>query len=192
MNIQKKPGHFVTLLAAAVFLLQSCATIVKGTSQKIPVTSAPIGAKVLVDGTEMGTTPLMLKLNKKKPGVIRIEKEGFNPHEIRLVRRRSHAAWFILGNIGLAFLVGMSVGARTESDAEAALAGTSLILGGIPIFMLLDSGLGGRHALFPTSLDIVLTPAGVEPRLDVTEIDGARLRDVKWLRIMTAAALDRY
>ncbi len=73
-------------MAVTIFLLQSCATIVKGTSQKIPVTSAPIGAKVLVDGTEMGTTP----------------------------------------------------------------------------------------------------------RLEITEIDAARLRDLKWLRIRTAAALDRY
>lgn len=35
-----------------------------------------------------GTTPLTLKLKRKKPGVIRIEKEGYNPHEIRITRKK--------------------------------------------------------------------------------------------------------
>jgi hypothetical protein len=34
------------------------------------VTSVPIGAKVLVAGKDMGTTPLTLKLGKKKPHAI--------------------------------------------------------------------------------------------------------------------------
>ncbi|UCE23125.1 MAG: PEGA domain-containing protein [Candidatus Aminicenantes bacterium] len=32
----------------------------------MPVTSNPLGAKIIVDGKEMGYTPLGLKLKKKK------------------------------------------------------------------------------------------------------------------------------
>ena len=80
MDIRRKPGFAAVFLAASVFLLQNCATIVHGTTQKIPVTATFIGvtggANVFVNGKLVGTTPLMLKLAKKRPAVIRIEKDG--------------------------------------------------------------------------------------------------------------------
>ena len=197
MLIYKKPGYCVTLLAAAVFLLQSCATVVKGTSQKIPVTSAPIGARVLVDGKDMGTTPLTLKLGKKKPRVIRIEKEGFDPHEIRITRNRSSALFLThIGNIVAASAIGGLLGlALVDWDTENETGWQQLflypMLGALAVgsvFYSVDGMSGAPYFLSPEALSVVLSPARETARLEITKIDEARLRDIKWLRIR---ALDK-
>lgn len=196
MNIQKKPGFAVVLLAAALFLLQSCATIIKTTTQKIPVTSAPIGAKVLVDGKDMGTTPLTLKLKKKKPAVIRIEQEGYNPREIRIVREKPDQGAAIMGNLLLVGIIGaplLIVALSSDGDIgnfnkTAQVMFPTLLVLGTTALITVDFASGAPYSLYPEALDVVLTRADGEPRPDVTEIDEARLRDVKWLRIR---ALDK-
>jgi len=89
MIIKSKARFILAIMVMSVFLLQNCASIIRGTSQKIPVTSNPLGARIIVDGKEMGYTPLNLKLKKKKGCVIRIEKQEYNPLEIRINRKSS-------------------------------------------------------------------------------------------------------
>jgi len=56
-----------------VLFAPGCATIARRRSQRIPVTSFPTGAKVIVNGVERGATPLELNLSKSEKGrVIRI------------------------------------------------------------------------------------------------------------------------
>jgi len=206
MDIRKKPGYCVTLLAATVLLLQSCATIVQGTSQKIPVTSVPIGARVLVDGKDMGTTPLTLKLGKKKPRVIRIEKEGYHPHEIRIARKKpSGFSLTVIGNAAVGVPFGLVLGAknwRVSEDSDfwsdfweaigQALLHYTLIATAVALpLSLVDYITGAAYSLSPKSLEVVLTPAGGRPRLEITEIGEDQLRDVKWLRIRAAGLQDR-
>jgi len=201
MNIQRKPGCPAALLAAAVFFLQSCATIVQGPSQKIPVTSAPMGARVFVDGKDMGTTPLTLELKKKKPGVIRIEKEGYHPHEIRITRKKpSQLSLTVIGNAAVGVPFGLVLGAKMrvnenfdfwEKIGQALLYYTLIATAVALPLSLVDYITGAAYSLSPKSLEVVLTPAGGRPRLEITEIDEARLRDVKWLRIQAAGQRDR-
>ena len=98
MTIQRKTKSILALIVSSVFFFQNCATIIRGTSQKIPVTSNPTGAKIIVDGEEMGYAPLNLKLKRKKSHVIRIEKQGYNPLEIRTTRKTS-AGLSVFANI---------------------------------------------------------------------------------------------
>ncbi len=81
-----------------VFSLQGCMTLIGRKAQHVTVTARPAGARVLVDGEFEGITPLALRLAKKPPHVIRIEKEGYRPVEIRLKRKK---LWFpiLLGNL---------------------------------------------------------------------------------------------
>jgi hypothetical protein len=58
---------------------------------------------------------------------------------------------------------------------------------GTTAFISVDFLSSAPYSLFPESLDVVMTPAGGKPPLEITEIDEARLRDVKWLRIRAAA-----
>ena len=94
----------IAILVMNVFLLQNCATISRGSSQKIPVTSNPIGARIIVNGEEVGNTPLNLKLKRKENHVIRIEKQGYHPLEIRTTRKTS--AISIWGSIFINFIWG--------------------------------------------------------------------------------------
>ena len=194
MNIRRKPGFAVVLLAAALFLLQSCATIVQGTSQKIPVTSAPIGARVLVDGKDIGTTPLTLKLKKIKPHVIRIEQEGYNPHEIRITRNKpKRYSWTNLGNALLITPLGIVVAPKLVKEADTfqeawgkyILYASLVSLAAAFPLLVTDYATGSAYSLSPKSLEVTLTPVQVAPKTDVNEIDEAWLRDVKWLRIRT-------
>jgi hypothetical protein len=59
-----------------------CATILRGTKEKVNVTSEPLGAKVSVNGKVVGKTPLYgLKLKRKEKHTITIEKEDHFPYE---------------------------------------------------------------------------------------------------------------
>ncbi|NIO48916.1 MAG: PEGA domain-containing protein [Candidatus Aminicenantes bacterium] len=89
MIIKRKKQIISALIVTSVFLFQSCLTISSGfrTSQKIPVTSNPSGARIIVDGKEVGNAPLELKLEKRKNHTIRIEKQGYNPLEIKITRK---------------------------------------------------------------------------------------------------------
>lgn len=50
MIVKSKTKFISVLMVISIFFFQNCATIIRGTSQNIPVTSIPIGAKIIVDG----------------------------------------------------------------------------------------------------------------------------------------------
>jgi hypothetical protein len=199
MDIRKRPGRAAVLLAASVFFLQNCATIAHRTTQKIPVTAAFIGgtggAEVFVNGELVGTTPLMLKLAKKRPAVIRIEKDGYNPIVMRIKRDRSDSKSVILGNLLLGPFVGFGLAMRLSKDRELHdhMGGRLLLMTVISTaaFIGVDSVSGAGYSLSPETIEVVLTRVNGTPRADTVEIDEARLRDVKWLRISDGGLPDR-
>jgi predicted small secreted protein len=205
MKIQDPRAILPAVVVAAALLLQGCATVVRGTSQKIPVTSAPSGAKVLVNGKDAGTTPLILKLKRRKPAVIRIESEGFDPYEIRIERKKPSPLdpYGSFGNSLLALPGTLWLGGKfadkfTKKDADdvgeavgnalwGALAGYGLaaLISATPL-VLTDSLSGAAFSLAPTSLEVELTRAGEVPRVGSMELDAAKLQDIKWLRVRLA------
>lgn len=98
------------LVATATPLLGGCATIIHGSKQDISVSSTPSNARVLVDDMEMGTTPTVLTLSRKHQHTIRIELDGYQPHEVML--SRSVDGW-IAGNIIFGGFIGLGVDAIT-------------------------------------------------------------------------------
>jgi len=58
-------------------LLNGCATIFHGSTDKVNFSSDPTGAQVYVNGQLMGTTPLELKLESKHTYTIEFRKEGY-------------------------------------------------------------------------------------------------------------------
>ena len=189
MKTRRRSGRGAAALTATLFLLQGCATVIKGTHQKIPVTSVPAGAIVLVDGRDAGMTPLILKLSKKRPAVIRIEKEGYNPHEIRVTRSKPNLHTAIGGNSVLIFVVGtflvLPILAHNESHDYRVSLPVAFVLSTAALIGV-DFATGSPYSLTPESFDITLTPAGRDPRVDVTWVEGARLNDIKWLRVRAA------
>ncbi len=88
----------LTILVLGVFFLQNCMTIFRSNPQSVPITSQPTGAKIIVDGKDRGHTPLSLQLKRKANHTLRIERQGYNPLEIRITRNTS-AGLSILGNL---------------------------------------------------------------------------------------------
>jgi len=199
MDIRRRPGCAAVFLAASVFLMQNCATIVNRTTQKIPVTATFIGgtggAKVFVNGKLVGTTPLMLKLAKKRPAVIRIEKDGYNPREMRIKRDRSNSGSVIMGNLLLGPLVGfgLAMWLGRDRDWDDHMARRMLLMAVISTaaFIGVDSASGAGYSLWPETIEVVLTRVNGTPRTDTVEIDATRLRDVKWFRISAAGLPER-
>jgi PEGA domain len=98
------------VLFSLLFVLSSCATLFKGTSEEVRFGSEPQKAEVWVNGTKMGETPISLKLETKKTYDIEFKKEGFKSVTRRIINHVG-AGWIVLDV--LAGLVPVIVDAAT-------------------------------------------------------------------------------
>jgi hypothetical protein len=101
---------FIALLCLS---LCGCATIITGTTQKIPVASNPEGARLDVDGQCAFTTPVVLKLERKRDHVLVFSKEGYQQQTITLLHTLSGA---VCANILGPSIYGWGVDAGTGAQ----------------------------------------------------------------------------
>ena len=95
------------LSLCSILATTGCGTIANGGSQKIPVMSDPIGAKVLSDcgrgPREVGETPVVVKVSRKADRcIITVKKDGYGDESIVLTRHLSGWVW---GNVFLPYVV---------------------------------------------------------------------------------------
>jgi len=190
MTLKRKTQIILALLLSSVFLFEGCATLRRGTSQKMPVTISPAGAKIIVDGEEIGHAPLELKLKrKKKIHIIRIEKTGYNPLEIRILRKTSKAP--VMGNLllggSMAFIdVLLFGGIGSYGGISKTLAFVGAIGGGIFLLtapFIVDNISGARQVLSPKELNVTLTKQEGNAQPDLILLDARQFRNIKWIRI---------
>ena len=181
--VRRKPLIFLFLSAAILFFLQNCATVISGTSQKIPVTGNPPGAKITVDGKVMGLIPLNLRLKRKENHVIRIEKQGYNPLEIRVMSESSSTALGILGDALIGWLAQRIAAPMIAYDNGAIF--LPWVIGGICFIscVALDYIAGGVYVLSPHELQVTLTEIKEFPRTDLIILKTEQLNNTKWIRI---------
>jgi hypothetical protein len=184
----------ISLFLALSVINVNCATIIRGTSQEIPVTSNPIGAKIILDGDEMGITPLNLRLKRKRSHVIQIEKKGFNTFMIKTTSNTSLLS--TLGNIipwgypAGAYLGGYIGLLLIEEDDKFEEGLGKLGTGGLIGFLLgwgfavlVDSSTDANYTLFPKELNVTLTKIGKDSKPNIIIIDAEKSQDIKWIRI---------
>jgi hypothetical protein len=170
----------------------NCATITRKSTQRIPITSAPLGATVSVNGVAQGVTPLEVRLKRKvKDQVIRTESPGYNPVEIRPRRKLSGgpiAGNFLLGLIPGAILAGY-IGAIEDYAFDPGGGGGKTLLicvlgaaafGGL--FTAVDSA-GDGYELEPRELTVTLEKTEGAPRVDMILLDTEDFRIIKWIRV---------
>lgn len=123
MRIPTIRASLTTFLLALCSVVSGCATIVHlGGNEELNVSSEPAGAKVVIDGSEPGVTPLATKVERKKDHSVVLMKEGFEENQSKV---ESHISWWVAGNIILGGLVGILVdvlsggGYTIEPDAVA-------------------------------------------------------------------------
>ena len=81
---------------ALVVLSMSCATVLQPGPDRITVSSKPDGARVLLDGKEVGKTPITVTVNRYDEAVITIKKEGY---ETATVDKDKVVAGWVFANI---------------------------------------------------------------------------------------------
>lgn len=101
------------LLAALSLTFGGCASIIKGTTQQIPIASEPSGARVTVDGNPAGTTPTTVTLSRKQNHMVTLEKEGFETENVAITKSIGGA---VAGNIIAGGLIGWGVDAMTGAQ----------------------------------------------------------------------------
>ena len=174
---------FLFLTFTSVLLAPNCATLTRKRTQRIPVTSSPVGATVSVNGMQEGTTPLEIRLVRREKGqVIRIEAPGYNPFEIRTQRNISFQT--ILGNIVLgAGMAAFESGIDNMGFGERKRVSILDIAGTAALFTIIDAISKKGHEFEPTDLTVTLTKADGSPRIETMCVDADDLRNIKWIRV---------
>ena len=85
----------IALCVVLCFLFSSCATLFKGTTEEVSMRSDPARARIIVNGQDMGETPLSLKLEVKKSYDIVFQKEGFKSKTVHIANHIG-AGWIVL------------------------------------------------------------------------------------------------
>jgi hypothetical protein len=170
---------------ASLLLAPNCASLSRSRTQRIPVTSSPLGAAVSVNGRPQGVTPLSLRLGRNaRNQVIRIESPGYDPIEIRLIRQPAGAPFF--GNLLLGLMPAI-VPASIYSlmhDGQGFLMTWTLGAAAFGmLFTAVDSGTGAINDFEPKDVSVRLTKADGTPRVVTKLVVVEDVRNVKWIRV---------
>lgn len=84
--------------AALLVVSSGCATIIHGSRQNIPIDSTPDGARIIVDGVEMGTTPNVLNLKRGEEHTVTLQLDGYREATIRLEKELAFGP-AVVGNL---------------------------------------------------------------------------------------------
>ena len=152
---------------AAVSFCTGCATIVKGTTQEIPVSSEPTGARVSVDGSAAGTTPTTVTLSRKANHMVTIEKEGFQSESVAITKSMSAA---VAGNIIAGGLVGWGVDAVSGAQYNLNPTTVNVRLQPVATARSGDNGNGGNADTIdsPATAKNVVTVGALEQYRNIT------------------------
>jgi hypothetical protein len=156
----RSPSHLLARLgafAAASILpvLSSCALLVNGLTQTVPVTSTPSGAAVFVDGEPRGLTPVDLELRRDSTSVV-VVRLG-SQERSTIVTGRPNGTLIALTAAPAGLLAVGSVATCTSSQHNSDIfcpfmvGGT--LLSAAPV--LIDGATGAWNELAPAAIDIV-------------------------------------
>jgi len=76
-------------LLLLVATVNGCATLVHGTTQKIPIASSPPGATVLIDDVPVGVTPMVATVSRTQPHVVSFVVDSITKDRVSLDRQMS-------------------------------------------------------------------------------------------------------
>jgi len=107
---------------AIAALCAGCASVTRGTTENISISSTPAGATAEVAGLDIPTacvTPCVVQAKRNADITVTVSKEGYEPQVIPLTKEipGTGAAGFA-GNVLLGGLVGMGVDAATGAALD--------------------------------------------------------------------------
>lgn len=108
----KNTACLLSFTVMACLALAGCASIVKGSTQSISITTNVDGATLFLDGVEIGTSPF-LGIVKKNKEELKIVKDGYRTETIVMSKTLEGLFW---GNI----IIGGTLGSITDFGTGAA------------------------------------------------------------------------
>ena len=120
--VTKATGGLALAFAMGILSLlffAGCATLFKGTSQKVGYSSDPSGAKVYVNGQLVGTTPFELEMKANRTYTIEFRKEGYENKTV-VLNNSIGAGWIILDVLGgfIPVIIDAATGAWYSLDQD--------------------------------------------------------------------------
>lgn len=108
-----------TVVLTALVALAGCATVTRGTTNQVQITSEPSGAMVRTSLNHNCSTPCTLTIDRKAEFSVVFSKEGFAEQVIEVKSQLAGAgAAGFAGNVIAGGIVGMGVDAATGSTLE--------------------------------------------------------------------------
>lgn len=109
-------------IVALSVMLGGCASVTRGTTENISISSTPSGVEAVVSGMEIPTTcttPCSVVVKRNADISITFQKEGYEPQIVPLSRdiQTGGAAGFA-GNLLLGGVIGMGVDAATGAATD--------------------------------------------------------------------------
>jgi hypothetical protein len=109
----------LVLVAAACCALAGCASVTRGTTNDVTITSTPDGAAVRTSMNHTCVTPCTLKVGRKDEFVVTASKPGYRDASIPVKTKVAGAgAAGFAGNILVGGVIGMGVDAATGATLE--------------------------------------------------------------------------
>jgi hypothetical protein len=97
-----------------------CATITRGSSEKLTVTSRPDGATVTAsNGLACGVTPCEIEAKRRSNFSVTLEKPGCDPVTVEVSHKTSErGAAGVAGNVLIGGIIGLGVDAATGASQD--------------------------------------------------------------------------
>ena len=112
-------GARVLATLVVALSLGGCATITRGTSDQIQITSEPSGVRATTSMGYSCTTPCTLTVSRKDEFTVKFDADGYDPQEIQVKTGIAGAgAAGFAGNVILGGVVGMAADAATGATLE--------------------------------------------------------------------------
>ncbi len=110
----------LAVLPLAQVLYPGCATVTGGATQQVRVKSKPAGARVFLNGKQLGVTPVTAVVSRWGFHRVRIKMPGYEPYEVKLEKSYNGNA---TGNLFLGggfIVIDALTGAIFSQDVPAA------------------------------------------------------------------------
>ena len=112
----------VFLIVTLGVMLGGCASVTRGTTENIAISSTPSGAEAVVSGLEVPTTcltPCAVVAKRNADITVTVQKEGYESQIVPLTKEiQSTGAAGFAGNLLLGGIVGMGVDAATGAATD--------------------------------------------------------------------------
>jgi hypothetical protein len=113
MQLKWIQALFVLML---LFSGYGCATVINGTTQKIPIATEPTGADCIVAGDSTRyTTPCTVELKRKQDHILNLSKDGYHSESVEIKHTMSGA---VVGNVLVGGIIGIGVDAASGAACK--------------------------------------------------------------------------